>query len=53
MKKIIITAALIGAISSSSAFAKTEGSYVGIDLIKRSASVKSNSDNADDNTYGS
>ncbi|MBU6141139.1 MAG: outer membrane beta-barrel protein [Proteobacteria bacterium] len=44
MKKILIAAALIGAVSASSAFAKTEGNYVGIDLLRSSAQVKSNSD---------
>jgi opacity protein-like surface antigen len=51
MKKIIITAAVISAISASSAFAKTEGSYVGLDILRSSIDVKSKSDNSDDNTF--
>jgi opacity protein-like surface antigen len=52
MKKIIITAAVISAISTSSAFAKTEGSYVGLDILRSSIDVKSKSDNSNDNTGG-
>ncbi len=36
MKKIIAIAALTAALASSSAFAKTEGNYVGIDFLKTS-----------------
>ena len=48
MKKILIATALIAAFSSSLALAKTEGEVIGIDLIRSSAQVKSNSDSADD-----
>jgi len=48
MKKILIATALIGAFYSSLALAKTEGGVIGIDLIRSSAQVKSNSDSADD-----
>lgn len=40
MKKIILTTAIIGAISSSSSFAKTEGNYAGVNLINTSSTIK-------------
>lgn len=40
MKKLILTTAIIATFAASSAFAKTEGSYLGIDVLRTKADVK-------------
>lgn len=40
MKKLILITTLVASLSTSSAFAKTEGSYAGIDVLRAKANVK-------------
>ncbi len=48
MKKFILITTLASVLSTSAAFAKTEGDYFGIDILRTSASTKSNSNAAAD-----
>jgi hypothetical protein len=49
----ITSSILLSILSASQANAKTEGSYFGVDLIRNSAQVKSNSNLASDQEFGS
>lgn len=50
MKKTLSLIAIAGSLLATSAYAKTEGNYLGIDVLRSTAKVKSTSTLADDNT---
>ena len=52
MKKTLSLIAIVGSLFATSAYAKTEGNYVGIDVLRSTAKVKSTSTLASDNADG-
>jgi opacity protein-like surface antigen len=53
MKKILIATTLAASLASASALAKTEGNYVGFDVLRANVKVKSNSDDPFDQAFNS